>query len=94
MSQTRDPQSFAADALVTHWDLFSLIYAFPPLQLLPSLALNKDVGIPVIQITTAWLRMRYANIVNLLADEPWALSDLLNLLLNGPIFYTVLWSLG
>lgn len=49
VSRTRDPLAYGADVLIIPWDQYSLIYAFPPIPVLPRLLFRiKKEGMPVI----------------------------------------------
>lgn len=76
---------------MTAWHQFFLIYALPPLQLFPSLLCRIKVeGILLIPIAPAWpRRTMYVDILNLLADKPWAPPGHPDLLSNLPTWFTV-----
>lgn len=96
LSRTRDPLAYGTDALVFPWDQFSLMYAFPPLQLLPRLLRRvKSEGRPVILVAPAWPRRAwFADIVRMSVGQPWSLPLRPDLLSQGPIFHPSLPSLN
>lgn len=73
LSRTRDPQSFVMNALVTLWDLVSIMNAF--LQLLPCLFHSIWVeGISAIPVTLVPPRRLCSfNVINLLVGKSWTL---------------------
>ena len=96
VARSKDPWADASDALVAPWGHYHLIYAFPPLRLLPRLLHRVEAeGIPTILIATDWPRRSwYTDLVRLVADAPWRLPLREDLLSQGPIFHPALRSLA
>ena len=92
MSRTRDPMACGADALVCPWHQFKLLYAFPPLQLLPRLLRRIRVEHkPVILVAPAWPRRAwYSLILKMAVGDPWTLPLRPDLLSQGPILHPAL----
>ena len=72
MTRFGDPWADAAHALVAPLVCYHLVYAFPPLQLLPRLLRRLEAeGVPAILIAPDWPRRAwYADLVRLVADAP------------------------
>lgn len=96
VSRTRDPLACGTDALVCPWHQFALIYAFPPIRMLPRLLhrIQRERK-PAILVAPAWPRRPwYSLIKRMTVEEPWVLPLRPDLLSQGPFYHPALQALN
>ncbi|XP_073491076.1 uncharacterized protein [Aquarana catesbeiana] len=96
VARTKDPLACGTDALVIPWHRFSLIYAFPPILLLPRLLRRiRQERKSVLLVAPAWPRRTwYAEIVRVTVGSSWTLPVRPDLLSQGPVFHPALQTLN
>lgn len=93
VARSRDPLADATDALVAPLRHYRLVYAFPPLKILPWLLHRTEAE--GLLVALDWSHQSwYSDLAGLVVDVPWRLPRREDLLSQGPVFHPALQSLG